>query len=95
MGVSPVESSLLLGQAGHGQGRHQGGERPGEVLLVGRVGEQAGHQVGQAGDGGQPLGLRDLSRADFVVTSDGDITLLEVNTLPGLTPTSLYPKAMD
>ena len=38
----------------------------------------------------QALGCRDLSRADFVVTSDA-IYLLEVNTLPGMTPTSLYP----
>lgn len=38
------------------------------------------------------LGLRDLSRADFVV-GDDDIYLLEVNTLPGMTATSLYPDA--
>jgi len=38
------------------------------------------------------LGLRDLSRADFIVTDTGEITLLEVNTLPGMTPTSLYPE---
>ena len=42
------------------------------------------------------LGCRDISRADFVV-GDGDdrarVTLLEVNTLPGMTPTSLYPEA--
>ena len=42
------------------------------------------------------LGCRDLSRADFVV-GDGDdlaaVTLLEVNTLPGFTATSLYPEA--
>ncbi|MGE0623302.1 MAG: D-alanine--D-alanine ligase [Pseudomonadales bacterium] len=37
------------------------------------------------------LGLRDLSRADFIVTDADDIVLLEVNTLPGMTPTSLYP----
>ncbi|MGV0034658.1 MAG: D-alanine--D-alanine ligase family protein [Candidatus Azotimanducaceae bacterium WSBS_2022_MAG_OTU7] len=36
------------------------------------------------------LGCRDLSRADFVVT-EKEIYLLEVNTLPGMTPTSLYP----
>tara|TARA_B100001964_G_C14198664_1_gene584644 strand:- start:666 stop:1610 length:945 start_codon:yes stop_codon:yes gene_type:complete len=36
------------------------------------------------------LGCRDLSRADFVVAGD-DVYLLEVNTLPGMTPTSLYP----
>lgn len=38
----------------------------------------------------QSLGCQDLSRADFIVT-DNDIYLLEVNTLPGMTPTSLYP----
>ena len=37
------------------------------------------------------LGCRDLSRADFLVTDEGAISLLEVNTLPGMTPTSLYP----
>lgn len=42
------------------------------------------------------LGCRDLSRVDFVVGDEGDpdaITLLEVNTLPGMTATSLYPEA--
>lgn len=37
------------------------------------------------------LGLRDLSRADFLVTDADGIVLLEVNTLPGMTPTSLFP----
>jgi D-alanine-D-alanine ligase len=37
------------------------------------------------------LGLRDLSRADFLVTESHGIVLLEVNTLPGMTPTSLFP----
>jgi D-alanine-D-alanine ligase len=42
------------------------------------------------------LGCRDLSRVDFVVGDAGDaaaVTLLEVNTLPGFTATSLYPEA--
>jgi len=42
------------------------------------------------------LGCRDLSRVDFVVGNEGaatEITLLEVNTLPGMTATSLYPEA--
>lgn len=39
------------------------------------------------------LGCRDLSRVDLVVTTDGRPYLLEVNTLPGMTPTSLYPDA--
>lgn len=40
------------------------------------------------------LGLRDLSRADFVVgEAAGKTVILEVNALPGMTPTSLYPDA--
>ena len=38
------------------------------------------------------LGCRDLSRADFIVT-ESDVVLLEINTLPGMTATSLYPEA--
>ena len=40
------------------------------------------------------LGLSHYSRADFIVTPDA-IYFLEVNTLPGLTPTSLLPKAIE
>ena len=39
------------------------------------------------------LGCRDLSRVDFVVPDQGEPIILEVNTLPGMTPTSLYPDA--
>jgi D-alanine-D-alanine ligase len=40
------------------------------------------------------LELRQYSRSDFIVADDG-VYFLEVNTLPGLTPHSLFPKAMD
>lgn len=40
------------------------------------------------------LGLRDYSRSDFILGRDG-IYFLEVNTLPGLTNTSLLPKAVE
>jgi len=39
------------------------------------------------------LGLRDYSRTDFIVSAEGRPHLLEVNTLPGLTPTSCLPDA--
>lgn len=45
------------------------------------------------------LGCRDLSRVDFVAPFEQDVargagpTLLEVNTLPGFTDTSLFPEA--
>lgn len=40
------------------------------------------------------LGLRDLSRVDLVVDADGVPQLLEVNTAPGMTETSLLPMAV-
>ncbi|HEV7179755.1 MAG TPA: D-alanine--D-alanine ligase [Candidatus Baltobacteraceae bacterium] len=39
------------------------------------------------------LGLRDYSRTDFIVSKEGRPHILEVNTLPGLTATSLLPDA--
>jgi D-alanine-D-alanine ligase len=38
-------------------------------------------------------GCRDLSRTDVMLTADGDIAVLEINTLPGMTGRSLTPKA--
>lgn len=41
------------------------------------------------------LGLRDLSRVDFIVDSAGDPWFLEANVIPGLTETSLVPLAIE
>ena len=37
------------------------------------------------------IGLRDYSRTDFIVTKEGRPYILEINALPGLTPSSLLP----
>lgn len=42
----------------------------------------------------QQLGLRSLSRSDWIVSDDGTPWFLEVNTSPGLTGTSLLPQAV-
>lgn len=42
----------------------------------------------------QTLNLAQYSRSDFIVADDG-IYFLEVNTLPGLTKESLFPKAIQ
>ena len=41
------------------------------------------------------LGLRDVSRVDAVVDVEGRVQLLEVNTSPGMTETSLLPMAVE
>ncbi len=38
------------------------------------------------------LGLSVYSRADFILDRDGEPWFLEINTLPGMTPTSLLPQ---
>jgi D-alanine-D-alanine ligase len=38
------------------------------------------------------LGCSGLARCDFFYTSDGEIVINEVNTMPGFTGTSVYPK---
>ena len=43
----------------------------------------------------QTLGCRGMSRTDMIVTHTGDIYTLEVNTIPGMTPTSLLPRSAE
>ncbi|MTI14690.1 D-alanine--D-alanine ligase family protein [Sansalvadorimonas verongulae] len=41
------------------------------------------------------LGLQDLSRADFIVPESGEPVFLETNSMPGMTPTSMLPDAVE
>ncbi|UKN03520.1 D-alanine--D-alanine ligase [Paracrocinitomix mangrovi] len=38
------------------------------------------------------LGLRGISRIDYIITPEGDVFLLEVNTNPGFSPASIVPQ---
>lgn len=38
--------------------------------------------------------LKDLSRIDFFLTEDNQILLNEINTFPGMTPISMFPKML-
>ena len=39
--------------------------------------------------------LRHLSRIDFFLTPEGDVYLNEINTFPGMTPISMFPKMVE
>lgn len=39
--------------------------------------------------------LRHLSRIDFFLTAENEILLNEINTFPGLTPISMFPKMLQ
>ena len=41
------------------------------------------------------LKLRHLSRIDFFLTTEGEVILNEINTFPGMTPISMFPKMME
>ena len=41
------------------------------------------------------LGLRDLSRIDFVIDGNGTCWFIDANVAPGMTDTSLFPQAAD
>lgn len=63
-----------------------------EHLIPARVDEHVSEELLRlALSAHRALGCRDLCRADFLVPETGEAVLLEVNTLPGMTSTSLYP----
>ena len=37
-------------------------------------------------------GCEGLARVDFFLTDDGEVVVNEVNTMPGFTPSSMYPR---
>ncbi len=41
------------------------------------------------------IGACGFSRSDFILASDGRLYILEINTVPGLTKNSLFPKAAE
>ncbi len=43
----------------------------------------------------ETLGCRGMSRTDMIVTNQNEIYTLEVNTIPGMTPTSLLPRSAE
>ena len=69
---------------------------PGQTtyLVPAPLDEATSRHVQQAGlRAHAALGCRHFSRADLILNERGEPVVLEVNTIPGLTTTSLLPKA--
>ena len=62
-------------------------------FLTGRAPEREAEIQGLALRAFQALGCSGAGRVDFMVDRHGNPLILEVNTVPGMTETSLLPKA--
>lgn len=63
-----------------------------EHIIPARISDELTEQIKQfAVAAHRVLGCKTYSRVDFLLTNDGTPYILEVNTLPGMTPTSLFP----
>ena len=67
-----------------------------EEICPGRLTEEQAREMGEmAVTVHEGLGLRTYSRSDFMLGDDGQIYFIEVNILPGMTPTSLVPQEAE
>jgi D-alanine-D-alanine ligase len=65
-----------------------------EYLCPAPLDETTSQRVQEAGlSAFKAVGARDYARVDVMVRATGEPVVLEVNTLPGMTETSLLPKA--
>lgn len=65
-----------------------------EHVIPARIDEELTKRIqNYAIEAHQLLGCKTYSRVDFILTEENVPTILEVNTLPGMTPTSLFPDA--
>ena len=74
--------------------KYQGGALAARELCPAPITEEEHRLIGEAAlKLHRALGLSVYSRTDFILDKEGRAWCLEVNTLPGMTPASLIPKA--
>ncbi len=67
-----------------------------KLYIPARIAESQSDEIRKiAVEAYQVLCCKGLSRVDFFLTEDGTIYLNEINTLPGFTNISMYPKLME
>lgn len=57
--------------------------------------ELRGRIEGLARDAYRAIGCRGMARVDFFVTRDDELVVNEINTIPGFTPNSMFPRLWD
>lgn len=67
-----------------------------EYFVPARLDEDEARLVAQVGvEVHRILGLRHLSRIDFILDDDATVWFIDANVAPGMTDTSLFPQAAD
>ncbi len=65
-----------------------------EEITPARISEEETHAVQDVAKRvHEVIGASGMSRIDFILASDGGLYVLELNSIPGMTPTSLLPQA--
>ena len=92
--LSPIEIVPPEGMAFDYVAKYQSGDEGARELCPAPItAEQAGRVCDAALRAHNALGLSVYSRSDFIMDEKGEMWYLETNTLPGMTPNSLIPKA--
>ena len=74
--------------------KYQSGDEGAQEICPARITPEEQKTIGEAAlRFHEALGLSVYSRSDFILDDEGRAWCLEVNTLPGMTPNSLIPKA--
>ena len=74
--------------------KYQSGDEGAREICPARITPEEQKTIGEAAlKFHEALGLSVYSRSDFILDDEGRAWCLEVNTLPGMTPNSLIPKA--
>ena len=92
--LSPIEIVPPEGSTFDYVAKYQSGDEGAREICPARISEKDRQTVCEAAlKFHNALGLSVYSRTDFIIDSEGRAWCLEVNTLPGMTPNSLIPKA--
>jgi D-alanine-D-alanine ligase len=67
-----------------------------QLILPANLPEEASRQIQQAAlIAFEAAGCEGLARVDFFYSSEGKVIINEINTMPGFTPMSVYPKLIE
>lgn len=67
-----------------------------QLYIPARIDEESAKEIREvAVEAYKAMGCKGLARVDFFLTDDKQVILNEINTMPGFTPISMYPKLME